>query len=327
MMDIVNNLNKWKGKKILIIGEALIDRYIFGSADRISPDAPVPNVKINENQIHLGAIGLVLQYVLSLGGKPEICTVVGNDYEGEFFIKKLNELKISTSNVLIDNTINTPQITRIKATNQQLLRLETDYSSEISLDIITEILSIIEAQYESFDAIIILDYGVGLFSDSLIQKIITLLKESKIPIIVRPSATNYYLYENVDIIKINLQKALNQFAIDCCTDTSVGIVGKRILSSSKCKSLFLNYLETDSYLFLKNQEKMEKFPSLLKEPVRSFVAVGSAIMAVLGLCHASNIPVSIGVQLALHAAVLAAISPPVDFFNAEKLKDFISSQV
>lgn len=326
-MDIVNNLNKWKGKKILIIGEALIDRYIFGSADRISPDAPVPNVKINENQIHLGAIGLVLQYVLSLGGKPEICTVVGNDYEGEFFIKKLNELKISTSNVLIDNTINTPQITRIKATNQQLLRLETDYSSEISLDIITEILSIIEAQYESFDAIIILDYGVGLFSDSLIQKIITLLKESKIPIIVRPSATNYYLYENVDIIKINLQKALNQFAIDCCTDTSVGIVGKRILSSSKCKSLFLNYLETDSYLFLKNQEKMEKFPSLLKEPVRSFVAVGSAIMAVLGLCHASNIPVSIGVQLALHAAVLAAISPPVDFFNAEKLKDFISSQV
>jgi rfaE bifunctional protein kinase chain/domain len=326
-MDVLNNLNKWKGKKILIIGEALIDRYIFGSADRISPDAPVPNVKINENQIHLGAIGLVLQYVLSLGGKPEICTVVGNDYEGEFFIKKLNELKISTSNVLIDNTINTPQITRIKATNQQLLRLETDYSSEISLDIITEILSIIEAQYESFDAIIILDYGVGLFSDSLIQKIITLLKESQIPIIVRPSATNYYLYENVDIIKINLQKALNQFAIDCCTDTSVGIVGKRILSSSKCKSLFLNYLETDSYLFLKNQEKMEKFPSLLKEPVRSFVAVGSAIMAVLGLCHASNIPVSIGVQLALHAAVLAAISPPVDFFNVEKLKDFISSQV
>jgi hypothetical protein len=72
---------------------------------------------------------------------------------------------------------------------------------------------------------------------------------------------------------------------------------------------------------------MEKFPSLLKEPVRSFVAVGSAIMAVLGLCHASNIPVSIGVQLALHAAVLAAISPPVDFFNVEKLKDFISSQV
>jgi len=326
-MEIVNNLNKWKDKKILIIGESLIDRYIFGSADRISPDAPVPNVKINENQIHLGAIGLVAQYILSLGGKPEICTVVGNDYEGEFFIKKTNELKISTANILIDSTINTPQITRIKATNQQLLRLETDYSNEISLEIITEMLSVIEAQSESFDAIVILDYGVGLFTDSFIQKIITLLKESQIPILARPSVTNYYLYENVDLIKINLQKALNQFAIDCCTDTSVGIVGKRILSSSKCKSLFLNYLETNSYLFLKNQEKMEKMPSLLKEPVRSFVAVGSAIMAVLSLNYASFIPVKTGVQIALNAAVLSAISPPVDFFNIKKLKNFISSQV
>ena len=326
-MVIIKNLDKWKDKRILIVGEALIDRYIFGNADRISPDAPVPNVKISENQIHLGAIGLVLQYILSLGGNPEICTVIGNDYEGEFFMKKINELKISTSNILIDEKISTPQITRIKATNQQLLRLETDYSSEISLEILNEILSIIEAQSESFDAIIILDYGVGLFSDALIQKIITLLKESQIPIIARPSATNYYLYENVDLIKINLHKALNQFSIDCCTDTSVGIVGKRILSSTKCKSLFLNYLETDSYLFLKDQEKMEKIQSLLKEPVRSFVAVGSAIMAVLGLCYASNIPISTGVQIALHAAVLSATSPPVDFFNVERLKDFISSRI
>ena len=326
-MDLINNLNNWKNKKILIIGEALIDRYIFGSADRISPDAPVPNVKISENQIHLGAIGLVLQYVLSLGGRPEICTVLGNDYEGEFFMKKINELKISTSNILIDDKINTPQITRIKATNQQLLRLETDYSGEISLEIINEILSTIEAQSNTFDAIIILDYGVGLFSDALIQKIITLLKESQIPIIARPSATNYYLYENVDLIKINLQKALNQFSIDCCTDTSVGIVGKRILNASKCKSLFLHYLETDSYLFLKNQEKIEKIQSLLKEPVRSFVAVGSAIMAVLGLCYASNTPVSTGVKIALYAAVLSATSPPVDFFNVERLKDFISSRI
>ncbi|MHA1669539.1 MAG: bifunctional heptose 7-phosphate kinase/heptose 1-phosphate adenyltransferase [Promethearchaeota archaeon] len=326
-MILTKNLDKWKDKRILIIGEALIDRYIFGNADRISPDAPVPNVKISENQIHLGAIGLVAQYILSFGGKPEICTVIGNDYEGEFFMKKISELKISTSNILIDGKITTPQITRVKATNQQLLRLETDYSNEISLEIINEILSTIEARSESFDAIIILDYGVGLFTDALIQKIITLLKESQIPIIARPSATNYYLYENVDLIKINLQKALNLFSIDCCTDTSVGIVGKRILSSSKSKSLFLNYLETDSYLLLKNEEKLEKIHSLLKEPVRSFVAVGSAIMAVLGLCYASGIPVSTGVQLALHAAVLSAISPPVDFFNVAKLKDFISSQI
>jgi rfaE bifunctional protein kinase chain/domain len=327
-MDIAEQIDNWKDKKVLLIGEALTDRYIFGNAESISPDAPVPNVKISESRIHLGAIGLVLQYVRSLGGNPDICTILGNDYEGNFFFNELKKLNFSTENVIVDDTISTPQITRIKAMGQHVLRLETDYSKELSSETIKNLLSVVETRSNNYDSIVILDYGAGeLFQDEFIQQLLNILKKEckDCPTIARPHTSNYYLYENVDLIKINLQKALNQFSIDCCTETSVTIVGKRILNSTKCKNVFLNYLETDSYLFTKNQERVTIFNSILNQPVRSYVAVGSAIMAILGLAFAASVPVSQAIQSSLYAAVLSAISPPVKFFSAKDLSEFIRS--
>ena len=128
---------------------------------------------------------------------------------------------------------------------------------------------------------------------------------------------------SIHLIKINLQKALQTFSIDCCNETSVSIVGKRILNLTKCKSVLLNYLETESYLFTQDNEKVEKIPPILKHPVRSFVAVGSVIMAALGLSFASETPVVDAAKLALYAAALTASLPPVEFYNLDKLKNYI----
>jgi len=327
---LTEDLDKWKDKKILIIGEALIDKYILGMADRISPDAPVPNVKINKTETYLGAIGLVLQYIKSLGGKPEICTIVGDDFEGDFFVKKIKQLNVDPSNIIIAEEINTPQITRIKAMDQHLLRLETDYKAEIPQNYINELFSIIKSNFNDLDSIIILDYGAGgLFTDSFVQELLNILKTNyhDIPVLVRPSDQDYFLYENVDLMKINLKRALNLFSIDCYTETSINIVGKRILSASKCKNLLLNYLETNSFLFLKNQEKVEKFDPVLDEPARSFIAVGSVIMAIMGLSFAAKLDLLKSVQTALHAGVLSAINPPVKFFDMKELKEFINKRL
>lgn len=327
-MELIETTNNWKNKKIAIIGEALIDRYIFGNADSISPDAPVPNVRINKVENYIGAIGLVIQYIISLGGKVELFTLVGNDFEGEYFIKKIKGLGLRHSGILINEDMNTPQITRIKAMNQHLLRLETDVSIENIAEKGNEFLSIIESNMGDIDCIIILDYGAtGLFNDSYIQLLLRSLKRdhSKVPIIARPNMSNYYIYENIDLLKINLQKALQNFAINCCNDTSVSIVGKRILSSTKSRAVFLNYLETESYLFLKDQEKVEKFKPFLNQPVRSFVAAGSSIMAVLGLAYASELNPINAVKTALYAAVLSAITSPVQFFDLKALQDFMKS--
>jgi len=327
-MSIVDNIKEWKQKKILIIGEALVDKYIIGFADRISPDAPVPNIKVEDSSSYIGGIGLVLQYIKSLGGIPEVCTVIGNDFEGDFFLKTIKKLNIDSSGILMDESINTPQITRLKAMNQHLLRLETDYNTDISELIIEKFFKIIEKRSKDIDSILILDYGTGgLFNDLFIQNLLAILRKTynEVPIIARPNTLNYYLYENVDLIKINLQKALQTFSIDCCNETSVSIVGKRILNLSKCKSVLLNYLETESYLFSQDYEKVEKILPILKQPVRSFVAVGSVIMAALGLSFASETSVFDAAKIALYAAALTASLPPVEFYNSDKLKNYILS--
>ncbi|MFX1296910.1 MAG: PfkB family carbohydrate kinase, partial [Promethearchaeota archaeon] len=232
-MNLIDKID-FNNRKVLIIGEASIDKYIVGSANKISPDAPVPNIKIEENLNYIGGIGLALQYIKSLGGIPEVCTIVGNDFEGDFFLKKMKELNIDTSGIINADSIYTPQITRIRAMNQQILRLETDYSTNISESLINDFFNIIETRSPDLESILILNYGIGgLFEDIFIQKLLIKLKETyrDIPIIARPNLSNYYIYEDIDLIKMNLQKALQTFSIDCCNETSISIVGNKILKS------------------------------------------------------------------------------------------------
>ncbi|MHA1284524.1 MAG: bifunctional heptose 7-phosphate kinase/heptose 1-phosphate adenyltransferase [Promethearchaeota archaeon] len=329
-MSLINLIDKWKNKEIIVIGEAIVDKYIIGQARGISPDAPVPDLKIEKINQYLGGLGLTLQFIKTLGGIPKVCTIIGNDNEGNYYLKKLKELNIDTSLIIKDDLINTPQITRIKAMNQHLLRLENDYNAEISEESREKILNSLSDISDNIKAILILNYGVGsLFSDKFIRSILIRLKKNykNVPIIARPDTTNYYVYENVDLIKINLFKALNAFSIDCCTETSINIVGKKILNSTKCNFLFLSYLESESYLFDKKSEKVKKYPPYLKTPARSFVAVGSVLMAILSLCFAANIDIKDAVELALRAATIEALSPPIEFFDSIKLKKYLSESV
>jgi len=206
--------------------------------------------------------------------------------------------------------------------------VQTDYSNNIPKSAAEDFLKIIETDPQDIEAILILDYGLsGLFQDYFIQQLLRKLKKKyeNIPIIARPHTSNYYIYENIDLIRINLQKALDTLSIKCYNETSTIIVGKKILNASKCKNVFLNYLESESYLFFKNYEKVEKIPSTLKSPVKSYVAVGSVIMAILGLSYASKIPVSDGVKIALFVADLISSLPPVKFYNSKELREYISS--
>ncbi len=324
-MELINKIG-WENQRILIIGEASIDKYVLGAANKISPDAPVPNIKIEKNLNYIGGIGLALQYIKSLGGIPEVCTIIGNDYDGNFFLKKINELNIDTNGILIDDNIYTPQITRVKAMNQHVLRLETDYSSNFSKSIIDKFFEILISKSSDIGSILILNYGIGgLFDDIFIQKLLIKLKEKykNIPIIARPAFTNYHIYEEIDLIKMNLQKTLQNFSIDCCNETSVSIASNKILNSTKCKNVLLNYLDSESYLLSKDSEKLITFKSIVNVPVRSYMSVGSVIMAILSLTFASKISVTDGVKIALIGAALSAILPPVTFFKLKKLLNHI----
>jgi rfaE bifunctional protein kinase chain/domain len=325
-MELVELINKWKGKKVLLIGESLVDKYITGFANKISPDAPVPNVRVDEYNSFLGGVGLVLKFIQSLGGKPKICTIIGNDSEGKFFLKRVKELKVDSTSIIVDKNISTPQITRIKSMNQHLLRLETDYSQEFSEKSKEKLMDQIKQTNENFDSTVILDYGLGnMFDDLFITTMLNYIKDSNnVQIAVRPNSENYYLYENVDLIKMTLHKAMREFSIECCTETSVSIVGRRILNSTNCKNVLLNDIESNSYLFSRS-EKLKEIKSILNSPVRSYVAVGSVIMAVLGLSLGAKISVQDAAKIALYAGTYSAIIPPVKYFDQNDFRNFLEN--
>ncbi|MHA1764474.1 MAG: hypothetical protein ACTSYC_12070, partial [Promethearchaeota archaeon] len=106
-MNFHEIIETWKDKKILIIGEALLDKYIYGIANKISPDAPVPNIKIEKMDTFLGGIGLVSKFIKSLGGIPIPCTIVGDDFEGTCFLRGLRDLNIDSSHIIIEKKIKT----------------------------------------------------------------------------------------------------------------------------------------------------------------------------------------------------------------------------
>ncbi len=323
-MTLAKEAKKFHNKKLLIIGDLLLDKYIFGTADKLSPDAPVPSITINETHNYLGGAGMVLKYIKSLSGIPYTYNIVGNDYDGDQIIKKLQKLKVNTSGILVSENVNTPYITRIKALNQQLLRLESHYAT-IPKQTINDFLHLVESAPSDIESIMILDYGLnGLFNDNFITKLLSTLNNSfeNTPIIVRPNESKYYLYEGVDLMKINLFKALRIFSINCYNTTSALITGKKILNTCKSKNLLLSHLELDSYLFSLDNEHIKKYRPKLKNFIYNYISTGSAIMAVLGLSYASNIPVTVGVDLALRASALSATKSDNFFFN---LEEFIKS--
>ncbi|MHA1763185.1 MAG: hypothetical protein ACTSYC_05420, partial [Promethearchaeota archaeon] len=258
---------------------------------------------------------------------PIPCTIVGDDFEGTCFLRGLRDLNIDSSHVIIEKKIKTPQITRIKAMDQHVLRLETNYEDEIPFQTSESIFNSTCSISEEIDAILLLNYGLGgLFNEIFITTLLVRLKAvyNKVPIIARPNFDNYYLFENVDLIKMTLFKALQTSSIECCTETSISIVGKKIITNTRAKNVFFNDIESISYLFTRNSEKIEKIETPLKQPIRSYVAVGSTLMAVLGLAYAAKANPLEAVKLALNAASYTASVSPIEFFNSKTLINHVN---
>lgn len=311
-----------RNKKILVIGDAVVDKYISGATTRISPDSPVPVVDVQEKEFYLGGIGLVLKYILSFGADVQICTLVGDDFEGQFFLEEVQELNLGTKGVFQEECF-TPQITRIKSRGQHMLRLEKKY--EISKDrlgeLTTKMVEFVREFIDKVDVLVILDYGMGLFVQNyvLINNILTLAKEKKIKVIVRPDKANYHLFSDVYISKINLNLASSIVGINPVNETSIRIIGNKMMNDIKCCALYLSYLDADSYFF--QDEKMHLIKKVIPRHGISYVGVGSAIMAALAVVTAAGGSRDFAIKVANFAGALSAMKPPVDFFTLEELHE------
>ena len=192
--------------KILVIGDIMLDRFIFGNVHRISPEAPVPVVRSVKEKYSLGGCGNVLRNLINLGVQASIISFVGSDQAGKKIIEDLKQKGILTRHIVVSKSIRTVEKMRIVAEGQQLVRVDWD-SSNLSDQNINQIQEQILQEIKNVDGVIVSDYNKGVCTELVLKDIITKSKKLKIPIFIDPKGKEWSKYFGASVITPNLKEA------------------------------------------------------------------------------------------------------------------------
>lgn len=205
---------EFRNQKVLVIGDVMIDTYLWGNVARVSPEAPVPIVSgvIEENR--LGGAANVALNIKAMGAVPILCSVIGEDHRGQLFLELLEEQNLSDLGLVMDEDRVTTQKTRIISGNQHLLRVDEEMDMFINAEVQEKFLDLISDLLESggIDAMILQDYDKGVLAPELITQLIEKSKKVSVPVLVDPKFRSFHLYKNVKLFKPNykeLKQGLN----------------------------------------------------------------------------------------------------------------------
>jgi rfaE bifunctional protein kinase chain/domain len=210
MLQSIDQLfEQFRTLKVGVIGDIMLDSYMWGHVDRISPEAPVPVVLLDRKEYRLGGAANVALNLRSLGAPVSLFSVVGSDEEGDRLIKMLQEQSIQTNGLIQSNNRITTNKTRIISRNQQMMRLDSETTRELNDADTNCLLTAIEEYItkEKPGVVILEDYNKGVLTGSVIEYVIALCKKHRVITAVDPKRKNFFAYKGVDIFKPNLKEA------------------------------------------------------------------------------------------------------------------------
>jgi len=203
-MDFTALFKGFNSKRVLIIGDAMIDTYMWGDINRMSPEAPVPVVEVHTHENRLGGAANVALNLKSLGAIPILCSVIGGDNKSALFQQLMNKQQLSKEGILIDKKRKTTTKTRVIAQQQHQVRVDEEDIFPISEE--EEFLELIHSLISNIDVIILQDYNKGVLTHNVINSVIELANKSNIPILADPKKQNFNSYKNCTIFKPNLSE-------------------------------------------------------------------------------------------------------------------------
>lgn len=201
--------------KVLVIGDVMVDSYVWGKVSRISPEAPVPVVLAEKKEKRLGGAANVALNVQALGATPIPCSIVGDDLDGEFFLKRLNERKIPSKGVITSTERVTTVKERVLQGSHQMIRVDTEYDKEMSKIEHKSLLAHIKNLLPESDVVIFEDYDKGVINEKLIAEVITEANRLGIPSVVDPKKRNFMDYKGATLFKPNLKELREGLKVEC----------------------------------------------------------------------------------------------------------------
>lgn len=294
MVDIsnkrLNDLRKnFDGKRIAVVGDMMLDGYFWGDVKRISPEAPVPVLEVEDEFFRFGGAANVALNILTLGGIPVPVGVIGKDGYGSIFSSLLKERNINSDGIIIDEGRPTTTKTRVIANNQHVVRIDKESKAYISEKIEQKLLLYIQSEVAGLDGIILQDYNKGILTPSLISKIIALANSKNILITVDPKFDNFFEYKNVTVFKPNRKETETVLGIRIIDDKDISAAGRTLLQKLNSEYVLLTLGEGGIAVFEKG-DKERRMPTKARK-VADVSGAGDTVIATLtiGLSAGANI--------------------------------------
>jgi D-beta-D-heptose 7-phosphate kinase/D-beta-D-heptose 1-phosphate adenosyltransferase len=332
-------IRNFKGKRLLVIGDAVLDRYIKGSVSRISPEAPVPIVLQEESFYTPGGAANVANNLASLGANVTLVSKIGNDIEAGFLKQELLKRHIHTRGLFIDSSIHTIFKTRIIAQHQQIVRLDRENPDRAGLDLIKEnkILPYLRRHMKEFQAIIISDYGKGVIDARLLDQVHELALLNKLPVVVDPKLEDLREYGQVSCITPNKkeaeaalknisEEARKTFGIRSTkfeTKQDIEANGMGLLNFLGIESLLITLGEHGMYLF-EHHQKPFPIPTMARQ-VFDVSGAGDTVIAVFALCLAAGSDKPQAAKIANYAAGIVVGKMGAVAIELDELKQAIGA--
>jgi rfaE bifunctional protein kinase chain/domain len=314
-LEIVRNFSK---SKVLVIGDIMVDQFVWGKVSRISPEAPVPVVEVSAETLLFGGCANVLNNIFSIGGKVTITGIIGSDDMGRWLIRECRKMGIDTKGFIVERDRPTIVKTRVIAHRQQVVRFDRENKKPISTDNLRMMQDYIETQKDTVGAIVVSDYNKGMITKKLINAIKEVITDKDIVLCVDPKQNDFSFYKGCDVITPNHHEAERALGTEFESFDDILRGGEKLLKKYHFKAVLITRGEEGMTLFEDNGD-VTNIPTVAKE-VFDVTGAGDTVIGVFSLCVAAGASLREAAALANYAAGIVVGKVGTATVTKEELK-------
>ena len=303
MNSLPGMVSRFGDVRILVIGDVIVDHFVWGTVSRISPEAPVPVVNVTREERLLGGSANVLRNIVSLGGSGALCGLIGDDAMGEELVRLMAELPAPVDGLIRGRRPTTVK-TRVVAQGQQVVRFDREETGPPSRGPLARMIAYLEQHLHEFDAVIVSDYAKGVVNEQLMIRLHRLLAEirqrgRRLPLVVDPKPANLHRFIGATVITPNHHEAIQMSGMEIHDEQGLLAAARQIREDIDCEAVLITRGEAGMALF--QGESLVTIPTMAKE-VYDVTGAGDTVAATLALGLAAGGEVADAASLANHAA-------------------------
>ncbi len=316
-------IRRFPSARVLVIGDIIMDEYIWGRVSRISPEAPVPVVEVGDQTKMPGGAANVVLNMASLGARPLLCGVIGEDSVGEEILGRFERLGLNTAGIVREAGRPTSIKTRVIAHQQQVVRVDRESRAPIAGKSVGRVLEFIEGHLRDVDVVVVSDYGKGVISPPVMEKLRDAVQHLPAKVAVDPKTGNFEYYHEVDVITPNHHEAGGFCGWEIRDEETLLRAGRHMLQALGCRSVLITQGKDGMTLF-ENGDRVTRIPTVAKK-VFDVTGAGDTVIATFSLGLASGLDLRLSALLSNYAAGIVVGEVGTSVVRADDLIRVIDS--